>query len=102
MITNLNRCSTGTISFQGITPMDDCVTHVFGPFCYLCPRFIPPLSPSRYRALFQVVYPGSGRGKLIWDIGPGVPLPLVAHPWLFSFRPSGPSVPDRCAHKGNR
>jgi len=70
------------------------VTYVLGSY--------PPLSPSRYRALFQVVYPGSGRGKLIWDIGPGVTLPLVAHPWLFSFRPSGPSVPDRCAHKGNR
>lgn len=28
--------------------MDDCVTHVFGPFCYLCPRFIPtPTPPGR-------------------------------------------------------
>jgi len=48
------------------------VTYVLGSY--------PPLSPSRYRALFQVVYPGSGRGKLIWDIGPGGNAPVGRSP----------------------
>src|ERR1700731_698150 len=42
--TNARRCSMGDVSFQGTDPPQVRtvgVTHVLGPFCYPCPRFVP-------------------------------------------------------------
>src|SRR5438128_10906808 len=42
--TNSTRCSMGDVSFQGTDPPQVRtvgVTHVLGPGCYPCPRFVP-------------------------------------------------------------
>jgi len=69
--------------------MDDCVTHVFGPFCYLCPRFIPPNPPPAVTLSFPGDVSRAGGGDQFWTMYQGLRSRWSLTPGYSHFGPPG-------------
>src|SRR4030081_1445259 len=77
-ITNAQRCSMGDVSFQGTDPPQVRtvgVTHVLGPLCYPCARFVPvqgaePWGVARRPRLPKKLVSGLRPAKATHEINP--------------------------------